>query len=78
MLDQTVTSLLADAIENAEISVEMEGNHCHVHIVAAAFEGLRKLKRQQMVYGALNALIASGEVHAVHMQLFTPDEASAQ
>ena len=76
MLQNTVTDLLTQAIANADISVQMEGNHCHVHIVSEAFEGLRKLKRQQMVYGALKELIASGEVHAVHMSLFTPQESA--
>lgn len=76
MLDQTATDLLQQAITGADIAVQMEGNHCHVRIVSAEFEGLRKLKRQQMVYGALNHLIASGEIHAVHMELMTPSEQS--
>ena len=36
------------------------------------------VKRQQLVFGALNDVIASGEIHAVHMKTYTPAERPSQ
>jgi acid stress-induced BolA-like protein IbaG/YrbA len=36
------------------------------------------VKRQQTVYGALRDAIASGSIHAVNIQAFTPDEWEAR
>lgn len=66
-----ITSKIPDAITDAR----MEGNHAHVSVVSQHFEGLTAVKKQQLVYSALQDLIASGAVHAVHMRTLTPDEA---
>jgi len=58
--------------------VEGDGRHFNLVIVSSQFEGLRTIKRQQMVYAALNAEIASGALHAVNMRTFTPAELAAQ
>lgn len=77
MLENSIVALLAGQFANAEIQIKLEGNHCHVTVVSEVFEGLRKVKRQQMAYAALNEKIASGEIHAVYLNLMTPAEASA-
>lgn len=77
MLENTLMQMLQARFPSAEITVEMEGNHCQVGIVDAEFESMRQIKRQQQVYSVLNEKIASGEVHAVHLNLRTPTEASA-
>ena len=77
MLENTLTELLLGRFPNGQISVQMEGNHCQVGIVDTEFESMRQVKRQQLVYAVLNEKIASGEVHAVHLSLRTPTEASA-
>ena len=66
--------VLQSAFDNAEIDVKVEGSHYHVSIVSSAFDGVRAVKRQQMVYAALNEAISSGAIHAVHMQLSSPNE----
>jgi len=75
MLENTLSQMLAEQFPQGDIQVEMEGNHCKVSIVDAQFDGLRPVKRQQLVYAVLNEKIASGEVHAVHLSLKTPAEA---
>lgn len=58
-----------------EARAQVNGNHISVLVVSGSFEDLRPLKRQQLVYGALNEVIADGRVHAVdHMKTFTPAE----
>lgn len=76
MLENTLVNLLQAQFTGAQIGVQMEGNHCKVSMVDPQFEGVRQVKRQQMVYAVLNEKIASGEVHAVHLNLRTPSEAA--
>ncbi|MDX1693642.1 MAG: BolA/IbaG family iron-sulfur metabolism protein [Ketobacteraceae bacterium] len=70
----TIKQRIEDGIEGAEAHVQLEGNKCHVIVVSSAFDGVRSVKKQQMVYGCLNDLISSGELHAVTMQTLTPPE----
>ena len=47
--------------------------HFKVIIVSDSFSGSMKVRRQQAVYGVLSAELA-GEVHALSMQTYTPEE----
>lgn len=49
-------------------------SHFDVRIVAGAFEGLRPVQRQRLVYGLLRDELA-GSVHALSLQLRAPGEA---
>jgi len=75
---EDIQQRIADGIDGAEVMVRLEGNKCLVAVAAAAFEGLRSVKKQQMVYACLNEMIASGELHAVTMQTYTPTEWTSQ
>lgn len=72
-LDELKT-LLEDGFKNCRIEVEGEDGHYKVSIVGTVFEGVSKVKRQQMVYGHLNDKIKTGEIHAVTMTTLTPAE----
>ncbi len=48
-----------------------------VQIVSTAFTGLNRVKRQQAVYKVVNPHIQSGAIHAINMQLQTPEENAA-
>ena len=54
-----------------------EGSNYDITAIGEMFEGLRPVKKQQLVYGALNETIASGAIHAVNIKTFTPEEWSA-
>lgn len=75
MLIDTIKARLVEQFPACDIEASAEGNHCHVRIVGDVFSGLRPVKRQQLVYAALNEWIADGSVHAVHMSLQTTAEA---
>ena len=72
---QVIESDLRAALGECSIEMDAEGNKLGVEIVSAAFAGLSRVKRQQLVYKALNERIASGEIHAVSMRTHTPEEA---
>ena len=73
-----IIKAVSEAVHGAEVSARMEGNHAHLTVVSAQFEGLLPVKRQQLVYAALQGAIASGAIHAVHMQTFTPAQWAKQ
>lgn len=73
-----IKALLAAALPACEIQVEGDGRHFNLVLVDPAFEGLRTIKRQQLVYGILNEQISNGSLHAVNMLTFTPAEWAAR
>jgi len=59
------------ACEHAE--VVGDGRHFQALIVSAAFTGLTRVRRHQLVYAALGERMRE-EIHALSMQTLTPDE----
>ncbi|MGS2723757.1 BolA family protein [Porticoccus sp. GXU_MW_L64] len=72
---EQIKQLLSAGLEGCEIQVQGEGSNINVTAVGDIFDGLRPLKRQQLVYGLLADLIADGTVHAVNMTTLTKAEA---
>lgn len=78
MTPEQIKTALEANIEGCQVDVNVDGSHVHLVVVSAVFEGLNAVKKQQLVYSALNEAIASGVIHAVHMKTYTPQEWSAQ
>ena len=74
----TVKTLLESHLEDCDVQVQGEGNHYDITAVGALFDGLRPVKKQQLVYAALSDHIADGSIHAVNIRTFTPAEWQAQ
>ena len=74
----TVKTLLESHLEDCEVQVQGEGSHYDITAVGALFDGLRPVKKQQLVYAALSEHIADGSIHAVNIRTFTPAEWQAQ
>lgn len=73
----TLKTLIEEAIPNAQVQVGSEDNvHFEMVVLSDAFNGLNRVKRQQLVYSAINDYIASGELHALAMKTLTPEEAA--
>ena len=62
-------SLIAD-----DVIIGGDDYHIQLTIIAAQFSGLAKIKRQQAVYAVLNPYIQQGDLHAVTMKTYTPEE----
>ncbi|QXO17728.1 MULTISPECIES: BolA family iron metabolism protein IbaG [Vibrio] len=69
-----VQQILEQALELQEIHVKGEGSHYEVLAVDAAFEGMSRVKKQQMIYAPLMEYIQRNDIHAVSIKAFTPDE----
>lgn len=76
-MDQAeIRATLEAALGDCEIQLQSEGNKLMLLVTAAAFDGLNRVKRQQLVYRSLGDRIESGEIHAVSMRCLTPEEAA--
>mgnify|MGYP001260559176 FL=1 len=70
----TVKALLQAHMEKCEFHVQGEGSHYDITAIGSVFEGLRPVKKQQLVYAALSDQIADGSIHAVNIRTYTPAE----
>lgn len=73
---EEIKALLTEALDGCDIRVEGEGSNFTITAVGDLFDGLRPLKRQQLVYAVLADYIASGAIHAVNMVTLTETEAA--
>ena len=70
-----IAQLLNAALADASVEVQGGEGKYQVQVISSVFAGLNRVKRQQVIYRVLNDHIASGAIHAVNMNLKTPDEA---
>lgn len=71
---QEIKTLIEQGIKDARALVEGEGSKFQASVVSEQFAGLSLVKKQQLVYATINSQIASGAIHAISMQTFTPAE----
>ena len=78
MNPQQVTALIQAGLAGAQVTVNSPDNvHFEATVVATAFAGKRAVQRHQMVYATLGAAVGN-EIHALALQVFTPDEYADQ
>lgn len=78
MTPEAIKQLIEAGIPGAEAHVAGEGSKFEATVISSAFEGLTPVKEHQLVYGTVNDKIASGEMHALTIQAFTPEEWAAK
>lgn len=73
---ESIRQILESELGASQLDMQADGNKLLLSLVSDKFEGLSKVKRQQLVYALLNDRISSGEIHAVTMTTLTPDEST--
>ena len=74
MTPEELQSLLSNGLEEATVTADGDGSHFQVTVVSNQFDGLRPVKRQQMVYSLLTEHITSGDLHAIGIKAYTESE----
>ncbi len=69
-----VQQLLEAELNLQEVHVKGEGSHYEVVAVDACFEGMSRVKKQQLIYAPLMEYIQRNDIHAVSIKAFTPEE----
>lgn len=72
MQAEELKSLLLSDFPDADIEIQIDGSHFFIEMTSKAFEGLRPVQQQQLVYATINHRIADQSMHAVHLKLHTP------
>ncbi|MFC6277404.1 BolA/IbaG family iron-sulfur metabolism protein [Psittacicella hinzii] len=57
-----------------DFKVFLESNHVTIVAVSELFTDMSLLKKQQYIMRATKPFLASGEIHAVHIKAFTPEQ----
>jgi len=72
-----VEKIIKDKLDNLEVKVETDGSHYQITAIGDVFSGLSPVKKQQLIYGCLNAYIIDGSIHAVIIKTYTLEEWAA-
>jgi acid stress-induced BolA-like protein IbaG/YrbA len=78
METSAVEQLIRAGLPGAEVQVTGDGSHFHAVVVSAAFAGQTPIKKQRLVMDTVRTQIASGELHALSIQTFTPEQWATQ
>lgn len=74
METETVKRLIEQGIPDAQVDVSGDGSHFDAIVVSAVFDGKSLLQRQRMVMATVQPQIASGELHALSIKTYTPQQ----
>ena len=74
MTTDEIKNLIAAGIEHSQVTVNGEGGMFDTIVVAEQFEDLTAVKRQQMVYATVNTQISNGDIHALSIKAYTPEQ----
>jgi monothiol glutaredoxin len=69
-----VIQLVQQGLPDAKVLVEGEGCDLTIAVISTQFTGLALVKKQQLVLATLKEPLASGKLHAVSVNAYTPDE----
>jgi stress-induced morphogen len=65
------------AIPGAEVEIRDTtgtGDHFEARVVSPAFQGLTMVEQHQRVYQPLKDVLATGELHALALKTYTPEQ----
>lgn len=69
-----VEHLIKAGLPECEVTVTGDGSHFDAVVVGEVFAGLSPVKKQQLVYATVTDRIRSGELHALSIKTYTPQE----
>lgn len=72
-----VETLIKQELPEAQVIVEdLTGtqDHYQATVVSSAFDGLNLVKQHQLVYRSVNSVMATGELHALALKTYTPQQ----
>ncbi len=74
MDNQEIETLLKSELDLAEVHVKSDGSHFQIIAVSDKFDGMSRVKKQQMIYAPLSDKIADGSMHALSIKTFSEKE----
>jgi acid stress-induced BolA-like protein IbaG/YrbA len=78
METSVVEQLIRAGLPGAQVQVTGDGSHFDAVVISPAFEGQTPIKKQRLVMDLVRDQIASGELHALSIKTYTPEQWVAQ
>jgi acid stress-induced BolA-like protein IbaG/YrbA len=78
MQTEAVANLIREGMPGAQVDVTGDGSHFEAVVVSDLFTGKSPLQRQRLVMATVKPQIESGELHALSIKTFTPEQWAAQ
>ncbi|MEL6136449.1 MAG: BolA/IbaG family iron-sulfur metabolism protein [Cyanobacteria bacterium J06628_6] len=78
---EQLKSMIEQALPAAQITVQdLTGtqDHYQATVVADAFADLNRVKQHQLVYQSVQTVMASGDLHALSLKTYTPEQWHAE
>lgn len=69
-----IKQLIESGLPDVEARVSGDGYHYEAVVIGNCFEGKSMVEQQKMVYATLNEHITSGDIHAVTIKTYTPEQ----
>ena len=69
---QSIEDSIRAGLDCTHVQVAGDGAHFEAVIVSPAFAGLNRVRRHQLVYGALGRAM-DGPIHALALKTFSPE-----
>jgi len=74
MQAEEIKQILENALELTEVHVTGDGSHFQVIAVSNIFDGISRVKKQQMIYAPLKEQISDGSLHALTIKTFNDEQ----
>ena len=74
MQAEEIKQILENALDLTEVHVTGDGSHFQVIAVSDIFDGISRVKKQQMIYGPLKEQISDGSLHALTIKTFNDEQ----
>ena len=71
-MQEEISAKIRDAIADADVVVQIEGNRALIEVVSPHFAGMNRVQKQQAVYACIADYIADGRLHAVTIKADVP------
>jgi acid stress-induced BolA-like protein IbaG/YrbA len=78
MTPDDVKQSIEKGIPGSQAIISGEGCNLAATVISESFEGQSMLVEQKMVFATVNHLISSGELHALAIKAYTPEEWRAE
>lgn len=78
MQPETIRNLIRQGMSCTHVEVRGDGRHFEAVVVSSELAGKSRVQRQQRVYQTVRRELDSGELHALSLQTYTPEEWSAR
>ncbi len=71
---ELISQMIEQGLPGCAAAVEGDGRHWYATVIGEVFVGKSLLQQQRLVYGTLGERLTGGEIHALSVKTYTPDD----